>query len=344
MPSPEPDELDPTAVARAYERRVAAIAADQVPDAMRLLDGLDPKRWRIEWHLPLWLGNALGLDRAVSTEIAVSNVLGLASLRLGDDLVDGDVDGGDVSGAPALIATLFQASIDAYRSRFPPGSRFWKQLDRWMAEWKAATEDDGPSGPADGSVDLGDGSVDLAATPAASLAAPDQSLGHLSRRGAPLKISAYAVCLLTKRSAVFPDIERCLDHALAAMVLYDHVCDWQGDLASGRWNAFVAATGTSPRAEDRERARAGVLAALMSGDAIERSFARIHAELERAVAASDRIGVPALSAHLGGLAAQLDADGSAMRAHYSELGDRAAKAIFGDHPLARRGMLRGTTP
>src|SRR5258706_4689336 len=149
MPSPEPDELDPTAVSAACERRVAAIAPEQVPDAMRLLDGLDTKRWRLEWHLPLWVGNALGLDRRVATEIAVSNVLGLASLRLRDDLVDGDVEGGDVAGAPALIATLYEASIEPYRSRFPPASRFWKQLDRWMAEWKAATEDNGQPWPAD---------------------------------------------------------------------------------------------------------------------------------------------------------------------------------------------------
>jgi hypothetical protein len=204
-----------------------------------------------------------------------------------------------------------------------------------MTQWKAATENNGQPRPADGSV----GDAD-----------PDRTLGQLSRRGAPLKISAYAVCLVMKRTAAFPAIERCLDHALAAMVLYDHVCDWQDDLASGRWNAFVAATATSQGAEDRQPAeglqpaRAGVLAALMSGDAIERSFARIHAELEQAVAASDGIGIPALSAHLRDLVAQLDAEGSVMRARYGQLGERAAAAIFGDHPLARRGMLRGTTP
>src|SRR5215212_6076164 len=124
MPSSKPDELDPTAVSAAYERRVAAIAPEQVPGAVRLLDRLDPKRWRLEWHLPLWVGNAFGLDRAISTETAVSNVLGLASLRLRDDLIDGDVDVGDAAGAPVLIATLYEASIDPYRSHFPRGSRF----------------------------------------------------------------------------------------------------------------------------------------------------------------------------------------------------------------------------
>jgi len=341
MPSHQPDELDAADVAAAYERRVAAIAPEQVPDAMHLLDGLDPKRWRLEWHLPLWLGNALGLDRGVSTEIAVSNVLGLASLRLRDDLVDGAVDGDDLAAAPALIATLFEASIGAYRSRFPPASRFWKQLDRWMIEWKTATEDNGQPGPADGSMDPADYPADY---PAARLADPDRSPGYLSRRGAPLKISAYAVCLLTRRTAAFPAIEQCLDHALAAMVLYDHVCDWQEDLASGRWNAFVAATGISQRAEDHDRARAGVLAALMTGDALEQSFARINGELGQAINASDQIGVPALATHLSALAIQLQDDGNVMRAHYAELGERAAEAMFGDHPLARRGMLRGTTP
>jgi hypothetical protein len=337
MPFRQPDELDTAAVSAAYERRVAAIAPEQVPEAMRLLDGLDPKRWRLEWHLPLWLGNAFGLDRRASIEIAVSNVLGLASLRLGDDLVDGALDTNEVALAPAMIATLFEASINPYRSRFPPASRFWQQLDRWMTEWKAATEENGQQRAADGQPRTADGPLPHEADPSAYL-------GHLSRRGAPLKISAYAVCVLTKRAGSFPTIERSLDHALTAMVLYDHVCDWQDDLASGRWNAFVAATGISQSVDDRERARAAVLATLMTGDAIEQSFARIRAELERAEAASDRVGIPALSAHLGDLATQLDGDGELMRANYAALGERAAEAMFGDHPLARRGMLRGTTP
>lgn len=336
MPSQDPDELDPPAISAAYERRVAAIDPALVPAALHLLDRLDPVRWRLEWHLPLWLGNAFGLDRGVSTEIAVTNVLGLASLRLRDDLVDGDVDGGDLAAAPALIATLFEASIDAYRSRLPPASRFWRRLDRWMAEWKAATDNNGQPGPAEPYVRPAGG-------PSASLAQPDRSLRHLSRRGAPLKISAYAICLLTNRTAAFPAVERCLDHTLTAMVLYDHVCDWQDDLVAGRWNAFVAATGTPQPAEDPQRARSGVLAGLLSGGAIEHSFARIHAELERAVAASDRFGAPALSAHLSGLASQLDTEGSVMRARYGELGEGAADAMFGNHPLARRGMLRSTT-
>jgi len=195
-----------------------------------------------------------------------------------------------------------------------------------MGEWKAATEETEQPQPADGA----------------------WSPRQLSRRGAPLKISAYAVCLLTRRSAAFANLEWCLDHALAAMVLYDHACDWQDDLASGRWNALVAATGTSQRADagegrrNMERARAETLAALMTGDAIERLFRAIRTELDEALAMSDRVGVPGLSAHLRVLATQLDADGGVMRARYGELGERAAAALFGDHPLAKRGMLRTT--
>lgn len=321
IPSNDPDQLDLAAVSAAYERRVEAIASEQLPLAMRLLGELEPSRWRLEWHLPLWLGNAFGLNRVVATEIAVSNVLGLASLRLRDDLVDGDLDSADIALAPAMSATLFEASVDAYRARFPPSSRFWRQLDRWMAEWKAATEDNGrpPVGH-----ELSTGLDEL-----------DGQLRHLARRGAPLKISAFAVCLLTRRTARFPRIERCLDHALAAMVLYDHVQDWEVDLEAGRWNAFVAATGNSHDAADRERRRSSVLAAMMSGDAISRSFAVMHGELERAKVASDEVGVPALSAYLAELASRLDNEAALLHAHYSELGEHAAEVIFGEYRVTQ---------
>ena len=326
----EPDELDMAVIPAAYERRVAAVAAAQLPFAMRLLEHLEPKRWRLEWHLPLWLGNAFGLDREIATEIAVSNVIGLASLRLRDDLIDGDLDPADVAAAPAMSAALFEASIDAYRPWFPPASRFWKQLDLRMAEWQAATEDNGQP--------------QRSQSREAGLDGQSGDLGRLASRGAPLKVSAFAVCLLTRRTAAFPTIERCLDHALAAMVLYDHARDWEGDLVAGRWNAFVAATGSSQQPGDRHRSRASVLAAMMAGNAIEVGFARIHAELEQAVVDCDRVGVPALSAHLAGLATQLDREGTLLQTHYGELGNQAAAAIFGNQRLAGRGMLPGTTP
>jgi hypothetical protein len=332
MPPTAPDELDTEVIAAACVRRVAAIDPGHVPAARRLLERLEPGRWTLEWYLPLWLGNAFGLDRRISTEIVGNNVLGLASLRLRDDLIDGDIAPGEIPAAAAMGETLLEASIRPYRSWFPPRSRFWRQLDRWMAEWRVAIETNDEPEPAPDD------------PPALDLSVAD--LGRLARRGAPLKISAYAVCLLTKRTAAFPTIARSLDHALTAMVLYDHVCDWEADLAGGRWNAFVAVTGVPQPAEGGQgsTARARVLAAMLAGNAIETTFARIRSELELAVAACDLVSAPALSAHLAGLANQLDAEGSRMRARYGELGDRAAAAMFGDHPLAKRGMLRGTTP
>ena len=59
------------------------------------------------------------------------------------------------------------------------------------------------------------------------------SLG-LPSRGAPLKISAFATSLIARDTNRFPLLEGCLDHALTAMVLYDHFCDWREDLAAGR--------------------------------------------------------------------------------------------------------------
>lgn len=329
MPSNEPDELDTAAISAAYERRAAAVCGEQLPFAMRMLSRVDPERWSLEWHLPWWLGNAFGLDPRISTEFVVTNVLGLASLRLQDDLVDGDVDPRDRSSAPAMRAALYDASVAPYHSRFPAASPFWEQLALRMAEWKGAIEDNGQ--PQRGGRHV------------VGVADQDDLYRHLAVRGAPLKISAFAVCLLTQRSATFAVVERCLDHALTAMVLYDHVCDWDEDLAAGRWNAFVAASGTSQRAEDRQRSRSTMLATMMAGNAISDSFARIHAELERAVVASDQAGVPPLSTHLNVLAARLDKEATVLQAHYSELGEQAAALVFGNHRPAGRGVLPGAT-
>ena len=81
-------EIDVERVSAAYEARVRAVLDGDFPAALHLTDRLHPQRWALEWNLPMWLGDAFGLEPRVSAEIRLSNVLGLASIRLSDDLAD----------------------------------------------------------------------------------------------------------------------------------------------------------------------------------------------------------------------------------------------------------------
>lgn len=291
-------ELDTLALATAYERRALAACPQHLPLALRVLHRLDPARWALEWHLPWWLGAELQLDTTLSRELVLSNILGLASIRLRDDLLDGDVDSGDALAVPQLSAALYEAAIDVYRSLFPPSSELWVELAMRMAEWRAAVADN--------------------AAPPRADADPDAIARHLARRGAPLKVSAFAVCLLAGWTDVYPTLARGLDHALAAMVLYDHLCDWQDDLAAGRWNAFAL-----------EKNRAEVLAAMMATDAIGTYVVRIHVEFDMAQKIVADLGLRGLATQLAATAAKVDQHAMQLQAHYRMVNERAVALMFG---------------
>lgn len=291
-------ELDIAGVSAAYERRVREACPDQLAPGLRLLDRLQPARWMLEWHLPWWLGQAFRLDPDDAAEIVLSNVLGLGSIRLQDDLADGDIPAEDVASAGILSATLYEAALEPYRSRFQPASPFWIHLDSSMADWRAATRDE------------------------------DR---RLAARGAPLTISVVAVCLLADRPDAFPALDQCLGHALEAMVLYDHVADWEADLHTGRWNAFVAGVSSaSPTPGNREARRRAVLVAMMTTDALGAHVARIEAGMLRAAALADalEVPVPALGAFFRAFAIDARVRGTAWERHYHDLGERAAKLLL----------------
>jgi hypothetical protein len=139
-------------------------------------------------------------------------------------------------------------------------------------------------------------------------------------RGAPLKASALAVCLLADRQDAYPVLGRCIDHALRALVLFDHAADWEADLLAGRPNELVSHIGAGGE-------RADVLVALMARDPLPAYLARVQRELAAAVELSDRLAIGALSKHLRKMARDMAAGGLAMREHYVALRDRAA-ALF----------------
>lgn len=297
-------ELDIGAVRAVFERHVRETEPDLVPMAMRLLERLPPDRWMLEWLLPWWLAHALMLPPNTAREIVLSNLLGLGSIRLQDDLADGEVEPGEAVAASALSASLYEAAVEPYRSWFPPGSRFWAHLEASMAAWRAGSDDE----------------------------------GRLAARGAPLKISAFAVCLLARRSDLYRNLDRLLDDALEALVLYDHLADWQADLDAGRWNAFVAGISDGPQVpSERVRHRRAVLVALMTTDAIAVHIGRVEAGLLRAADVAETLDppIPPLLTHLRGFALQTGEQGRELQAHYRDLGDRAARLLL-DPPVDAR--------
>lgn len=278
------DGLDVEATFATYRALVERDAPGAMPLARRTWVRLGPQRWPLEWHLPLWLGDAFGLDLAIARRIVTSNVLGLASVRLADDLADGEIDPVDRSAAANLAAVLYDAAVEPYRELLGSDARFWRRLDAWMAEARRGA---------------GRGQLTLAG------------------RGAPLKVSAFAVCDLTGRGDAFADVERCLDHALAALVLYDDACDWREDLAAGRPNALAGG-----------RSEARVLGGILAGS-IGPYFERIDREVESAIAVARRHEIGGLATWLLELRVSFDREARRLETRYGDLGNAAVRLLFG---------------
>jgi hypothetical protein len=294
------DRLDIEALHSAYVARVAETFPGGLAPAELLWRRIQPGQWELEWYLPLWLGKRLGVDHERSIAMVLGNVLGLASLRLQDDVRDGEVDAFERERANRLSGALYRLAVAEYRALLPPSSPFWLELELRMAEWQRAADAD--------------------VSPASGGAA----LYRLASRGAPLKLCARAMVELTSRQDMWPRLSRCLDNALSAMVLFDHACDWQEDLAGGRPNAFAAAA--SPHAPATQ---ARVFAAMMGGQVIAPYFATVHAAFDRAARLADDLRIEPLAGYLRRQANAIEREALRLDAHYSNLGDVSMAIVFG---------------
>lgn len=296
-------ELDLLSIRTAFDARVNGAAPALLPLARTTLERVLPPQWKLEWYLPWWLGDAFGLSVDVGRQIVLSNVLGLASVRLQDDLVDGELAPDDVAPARALAPVLEIEAVRCYRPLFELSSPFWDRLKEYLAEWRTAMAD---------------------ATPSATrqTGGSDDAAGHLARRAAPLRISGLAVCLLAGRGDRIGTVDRCLDHALGAMVLYDHFLDWERDLEAGRWNAFVSTTAAGG-------SRADIVTAMLTERVISTYFARISAEAHRAATLAEELGSPTLAEHLHGYAATVAEQGVLFESQHATVAERAASLFPG---------------
>jgi hypothetical protein len=221
-------------------------------------------------------------------------------LRLEDDLRDGDVDTVVHEQASELCVALYWSAVAEYRALMSPTSPFWLELELRMAEWRRAA--DGEVTPANGAV----------------------AVDRLASRGAPLKLCAHAIVELSARLDMWPRLDRCLDEALGAMVLFDHACDWHEDLQAGRPNAFTAAA-----CPYGPVAPAQVFAALMGGQVVGPYFATVVAGFERAATLADDLLIEPLAGYLRRQADAIGREAVRLDARYSDLGDMSTAIVFG---------------
>lgn len=228
--------------------RVAAIQPEARLAAVAWLARFIPQQWPVEWYLPLWLGRAYGVDPTVWYALTTCNVLGLGFVAAQDDLME--AGGQEVDETLELLAPLLhQAALTELHALFPAHDPFWSFYQQAMTEWQQAQI-----------------SGDQITDKPFALWQRD-GLAQCGWRGAPLKITATALCLLAGRAAVIPRLHATLNALLAAQVLLDHLDDWQEDLTAGRFNIFVAFAADQPqwagrRADNQRRTQQ----TLMRGD------------------------------------------------------------------------------
>ena len=297
------NELPVTAVDEAYFALTGPLPMPAATLANDLRRRIGPDRYGLEWHLPWWLGHAWGLDAETSQRLVTANVLGLAALRLRDDLADGEIAPADTAIARLTSEHLLDAALSIYRHLFPASDPIWQRIMSLIAP-VAVSDDEGAT---------------------SSVA-----------RAAPVKISAHAVITLTGRTDLGSVVDECLDHALTAMVLFDHLCDWPADVDHGRSNLFVESVlgGTSADLSGR----ASVYRALLLADPIPPYIAAIHAAMARAAELSRALRSPELEHHVRELAVAMKQHSQEMRTFYREQA-QAAEALFetkGGVPDGRR--------
>ena len=307
MPAARDPDLAVARVTAATERRIATICPEELPLAQRTLRRLTPQRWALEWHLPWWLGRSFGLSAGRCEGLVVSNLLGLVALHLEDGLRDGDLPAADVGGAARLSPLLLNAALAGYQAVLPASSPFWPFAGEALNRWRAAQD----------------------AAPARGHALP------LADRAAPVRVAAFAVCLLAERQDAWPTLDQCLSHALAALVRYDQLVDWEDDLAAGRWNAFVA--GIAPGVQDgahAERNRAAVHVALLTAGAATAEYRRVEADAQAAASLAFDLGVLPLASYLEDYAERTAGERIATQGHYDGIVAQATELLFGSRARA----------
>jgi hypothetical protein len=314
----------------ARERYLAAFSAappSLADAAVAWLETIQPPRWALEWSLPFWLGESFGLPSEVMRRLVLSNVVGLAYVRLQDARSDGEILPFQATLTPLLSTLLYQRWMQEYIDLFGGDQRFWARFDQYLAEWLAATALSNEM-PEHSFRDYG----------------PDDFL-QLAHRGAPLKVCVAGACVLAGRDDLLPALADAINHLLVSAVLLDHAQDWSDDLADGRYNAFVAYTSPLPQTpEYRQANERGVQQEICLRKAGRPYFrvARGHVRIARARASP--ANCPDLQRYLIWLDQQAAACSERLASSAAALLNDAMRRLFGptvstdaEQPGSRKG-------
>jgi hypothetical protein len=251
------------------------------------------------------VGRAFGLPPDRAERLVVGNLLGLLALHLEDAARDGELPPSELGAAGRLSKALLDEALATYAAEVPARSALWGFVDDALDRWRCAQATAAP----------------------ARRASADAILQ--ADRAIPIRVAAFAVCLLTDRWARWPRLDACLDHALAALVRYDQLLDWEDDLAAGRWNSFVAQWTSAPQdAAHRERNRAATQVALLARRASAAEYRAIAADARTAAAMARDLEIEPLGTFLDDYAARTEDQGAQVQAHYDGVADRAVELLF----------------
>ena len=296
MPSADDPVLEVDDILASFRGRVGAVLAEHADLADRTVQRLLPPRWTVEWYLPWWLGAALGVRPDDARELVLSNVLGLVAIRLEDDLRDGDLESRDIEGARVLAPVLVQEALNVYRAPLADDREFWAVVDGTLSTWRAGSDSGDPAG-----------------------------------RAAPLRIGAFGVCRLAGRSDVWPRLDRCLAEASAALVHYDQFCDWDADLAAGRWNTFVASVApVAQQVGDLGRSRATVFSGMLTRNVVGEHFALIGGHARAATELAAELGLAPFATYLSSWSQRVQTQGDEVVDHYRAARDSVTRLMFGN--------------
>jgi len=278
------------AVYARFHQQLALLPGEARQYGSHLVKKLLPPQWALEWYLPQWLGESLGVAATQTAALVLGNVYGLCHVALCDALID-EAKPADVR-APALVlnSALAHWWLAIYADCLGGDAWFWQRHGFIMQEWwrAAMVSNRYPAQNFDDYI--------------------QHNSSELAHRASPLKICCVAACRLGGQEERLPHFEAALDHLHVARVLMDHAQDWREDSEAGRYNAFVhyaagADTGFSPP-ENRglllENSERAVYAELWFGRHAAPYFEKIAQSLAAAAVDAERTGCIALQHQIAG--------------------------------------------
>ena len=316
-PSPLLSDPEFLAVRASYCATLERFPPPLADAGRRVLDRITTPNWTLECYLPRWLGDAFDLRPDVSRALVLSNVYGLAYIRLQDDLVDGEVDQASRKSAILLTSALYHQAMLRYIRLFGWRSPFWGYFEQFMAQWRRAT-------------------LSSNERPASNFQSYQEAdFLRLAERGAPLKICCAGACLLADQEEVIQILTSVVDHLLVGAVLLDHARDWADDLTAGRYNAFVAYASLQPQVPDqREANRLRVLEELYLGDAAQPYFDLVRKHIQMAIETAQAVCCPGLRQYLTSFESQAVAFGEHLADEARTRLRTATEQLFGQPTLS----------